>query len=82
MAPYTTVIGCRVTSVDSVPEGMVHIKIPEGKYERFVAKGKGDVFRAWQEIWQADHQRSYGADYELYKDITKDGEVEIFLGTE
>lgn len=85
MAPYTVILGCRVTSLGEVPEGMVGKCIPGGKSAVYKAKGnlnEGIVFKAWQEIWNADINRAYTTDYEVYGKKVKspeDAEVDIFV---
>src|SRR5215217_285069 len=52
--PYTTVLGCKVTSLDHIPEGMVGRSFNGGDYTLVTAKGKieeGIVFKAWLDIW-------------------------------
>ncbi len=76
-APYTVVLGCRVTSLDEIPEGMAGITFPEEKYEKFVAEGPQTVINEWMKIWNSDLERTYKADFEVYSDKP---EVEIFIG--
>lgn len=68
-APYTTIIGCKVKNLDSIPKGMVGKSIQASQYKKFIAKGKideGSLFKAWNEIWNSDIKRSYTADFEVY----------------
>jgi len=67
---YTTLLGCRVSSLEGIPEGMRGLAIAAGNYARFEAKGKmedGFVFKKWTEIWQSDLERAYTADFEVYE---------------
>lgn len=67
---YTTLLGCKVSSLADTPEGMQGIKIAAGNYTCFEAKGKMEdsfVFQKWTEIWQADLERAYTADFEVYE---------------
>lgn len=67
---YTTLLGCRVSSLTEIPEGMQGLKIATGNYTCFEAKGKmedGFVFQKWTEIWQAKLERAYTADFEVYE---------------
>lgn len=67
--PYTTVLGCAVTSLESVPEGMTAITLAEGNYVHFEAKGnlsEGAVYEAWTKIWESGMERAYTTDYEVY----------------
>jgi predicted transcriptional regulator YdeE len=82
---YTAIIGCKVTSLANIPEGMVGKQIDGGLFRRYVAKGKMPhaVIRQWQEIWNdSEVQRKYTADFELYGAKSKgeaDAEVEIYI---
>lgn len=84
--PYTTILGCRVNSLDEIPEGMVGKSIQGGDYVLFSAKGdlsQGVVGDKWMEIWQSDLKRSYRADFEVYGEKAAnalDAEVDIWIG--
>ena len=72
--PYTTMIGCRVKSLDKIPSGMVGKVIDGGNYMPFVSKGnimEGCVAETWNKIWNMPIQRSYTADIEVYGDWAK-----------
>ena len=83
--PYTTVLGCKVSSLDTIPEGMKGITIAEGDYIRCTVKGnmmEGIVFHEWTRIWNSDIPRSYTTDFEVYGEKAQnpaDAEVDIFL---
>ncbi len=85
--PYTTILGCRVENLDTIPKGMVAKTISGGDYAKFVAKGdltKGAVFVEWSKIWKMDLPRIYSADFEVYGEKAKnpnDAEVDIFIAT-
>lgn len=87
MKPYTTILGCKVESLDHIPEGMVGKSFAGGSYRTFEAKGdltKGAVYEAWYKIWQTGMDRSYDADFEIYGEKAQnpsDAEVTIFVGT-
>ncbi|MFC5048467.1 GyrI-like domain-containing protein [Aquimarina hainanensis] len=84
--PYDTVVGCAVTSLDNIPEGMVGITISAGEYMSFVSKGdltQGAVYNTWLDIWNTPLERTYKTDFERYGEAAKnptDAEVEIFVG--
>lgn len=86
--PYTTLLGCRVSSLENIPEGMKGIEIPEGIYEQVTVKGnllEGIVYDAWTEIWDRPLQRTYRADFEVYDEKAADmsnAEVNIFVGVQ
>lgn len=83
--PYTTLIGCRVAHLGSVPEGMIGKSFPAGNYLKRVAKGnllQGIVFDEWTKIWQSDIPRAYTTDFEVYGEKAQDpenAEVDIWL---
>jgi predicted transcriptional regulator YdeE len=83
--PYTTIIGCKVASLDIVPEGMVGKHIEDCKYSKQVAKGnilEGLVFNEWLKIWNSDLPRIYTADFEIYGAKAANpnkAEVDIFV---
>lgn len=85
--PYTTIIGCKVDHLDSIPEGMVGKSISKTNYTVFTAKGKiadGIVFNEWLKIWESSVNRLYTADFEIYgakAQNPEDAEVEIFIAS-
>jgi predicted transcriptional regulator YdeE len=72
--PYTTVLGCKVSSLETIPEGMKGIVIEKGMYIKYTTK-VDKVFEEWTKIWNTDLPRAYTADYEVYGE-----DVDIFLG--
>jgi predicted transcriptional regulator YdeE len=83
--PYTTILGCKVENLDSIPEGMIGKTIEESTYTKYVAKGdlmQGVVFAEWTKIWNSDLDRTYTADFEVYGERSlnpADAEVDIFI---
>lgn len=66
--PYTCVIGCPVSSIDAIPEGMVAKTLPASTYAVFQAIGEfpkaiGDT---WGTVWQTKLNRTYTGDFEVY----------------
>ncbi|WP_281980421.1 GyrI-like domain-containing protein [Tenacibaculum mesophilum] len=84
--PYTTIIGCKVSEIGNIPEGVMSKKIAVPNYKTYVAKGsltENIVYNKWLEIWNEDINRAYTSDYELYGAKASDptnAEVEIFIG--
>lgn len=82
---YTTIIGCKVKNINTVPEGMVGIQIKKNVYSRYTAKGditKGIVYDKWVNIWETNLNRLYTTDFEIYGDDAKnpkDAEVDIYV---
>ncbi len=83
--PYTTIIGCRVSSLENIPEGMTGKTIPTGNYVKFTAKGNimhGVVQDAWKDIWNSDIERTYITDFDVYgvkAQNLENAEVDIFV---
>lgn len=85
--PYTTILGCRVNSLDSIPEGLTAKSFDAENYKVYTAKGKlsdGIVYNEWAKIWNSDlDRRTYIADFEVYGEKAQDpdnAEVAIFVG--
>lgn len=85
--PYTTILGCRVKSLDNIHKGLVGKHIEEGNYTVFTASGKvseGFVGQAWMNIWNAPVARLFTSDFEVYDHRARDPEnatVDIFIAT-
>lgn len=85
---YTTILGCRVASLEDVPDGMVGVTIPGGAFQQFTCRGnlsQGVVYQAWLDIWKTDLNRTYVADYEMYGAAAmnpEDATVDIFVGVQ
>lgn len=85
--PYSLVIGCPVSSLDAVPEGMVAKVIPAASYTIFRAVGEhpASLIEAWGKVWQANLKRTYTFDYEVYGDKFFSGspkEVSVYIAIE
>ena len=85
--PYEVVLGCRVSSTEDIPEGLVSHTIDENSYKVYTAKGDLTTGQAvgqkWSEIWESNLNRNFKSDFELYSENTKDptdGVVEIYIG--
>jgi predicted transcriptional regulator YdeE len=81
---YTTVLGCRVNSLNKIPEGLTCLIIPPDRYVRYVAKGKFPdcVAQTWQHIWNSTLDRKYTADFDVYGPKAQnpdEGEVEVYV---
>jgi predicted transcriptional regulator YdeE len=83
-SPYTTLIGCKVTSLEKVPTGMIGITVPTLKYMVFKSTGKlpESVGKTWDHIWQSRISRKYIADFDVYVQMSKnpnDAEVDTYV---
>lgn len=84
--PYDVVLGYKVTDTDNIPNDLTHLHVPESKTSKFVAKGSlvngGAVVETWIKVWNANLDRSYAVDYEVYDERSADmnnAEVDIFI---
>ncbi len=83
--PYDTILGCKVSSLNTIPDGMVGQSFEGGTFAQFLSKGdatKGAVYNTWSEIWNTDLNRLYTADFEVYGERAQnpsDAEVDIFV---
>ncbi|NER17903.1 AraC family transcriptional regulator [Spongiivirga citrea] len=68
LGDYDCILGCKVSSLDEIPEGMTGITIRKDTYETFTSKGElpKSVLDTWQYIWKNKTNRSYGADFDVY----------------
>ncbi len=84
---YSFILGCPVSSLESIPEGLVGITIPAGEYAHIEASGpiSQAVPQAWKSIWQDEKlgkKRSYTFDFERYGKGAMnplDAKIDIFL---
>ena len=86
---YTAIIGCKVKSLDHIPNGLIGRQIQGGNFLRYISKGQipDAVVKTWQEIWGNNKKlkRKYTADYEVYRDQflhREIPEVDIYIATE
>jgi predicted transcriptional regulator YdeE len=84
-APYTTLLGCKVSSIENIPDGFDYIEIANGNYKQFEAKGnliEGVVYKKWVDIWNTNLPRAYTTDFEVYDEKSADPSnamVDIFI---
>ncbi|MBL4655830.1 MAG: effector binding domain-containing protein [Bacteroidia bacterium] len=84
---YTAIIGCKVNSLDTIPDGLIGKSFKGGKYIKLTAKGKmpDAVIDTWKEIWNKEFIRKYTVDFEVYGEKSHDpenAEVEIYIAVE
>ena len=82
---YTAIVGCPVSSLQEIPEGMISKTIPASNYEIYTATGKmpESVYGKWTEIWEDTAlERTYKTDFEVYGAKSQNpmgAEVDIFI---
>lgn len=83
--PYDTILGCKVSSLDNIPKGMVGQAFEGGKAAKFTSKGNLEdniIYQTWLDIWNADLNRTFTADFEVYGAKSMDranATVDIFV---
>ncbi|MEQ8417083.1 MAG: GyrI-like domain-containing protein [Imperialibacter sp.] len=67
--PYTAILGCKVKSLEAIPDGMVGRTFEGGSYVKITAKGdltKGLIVSEWTKIWGLGLDRAFSADFEVF----------------
>ena len=83
--PYTTILGCKVENLNTVPDGMVSKSVDGGNYVKFSTKGdllQDLVINKWLEIWEMDLDRQFTADFEVFGEKAQnpaDAEIDILI---
>lgn len=85
--PYSWILGCEVSSLEQVPEGLAGKVISESKFAVFTTQGEfpQGLITVWQEVWKSGLQRSYTSDFEVYRsdfDPLKNPEVNVYIAIE
>jgi predicted transcriptional regulator YdeE len=89
-ADYTYVLGVRVLSADKVPDGMMTVNVPAGKYA-VVESDQGSLPEVLPKVWRRINtmpaaelggQRAFKADYEIYPEgfDWQNAQIPIYLG--
>ena len=77
---YTVMVGSEVGSESKEP---TCVKIPAGKYAKFITRGDVHlaVAEVWQEVWKMNLNRSFVCDFEEYQnEDVKNTEIHIYIG--
>ncbi len=83
--PYTTILGCKVETLNTIPDGMVGKSFDGGNYMKLFAKGdlmKGLIINKWLEIWKMDLDRLFTADFEVFGEKAQnptDAEIDFLI---
>lgn len=85
--PYSWILGCEVSNLDEIPEGLVGKVIPESKYAVYTTQGDfpQGLIAAWQNIWKSKLPRAYTSDFEVYRSSfhpQNDPEVKVYIALE
>lgn len=82
---YTAFLGCKVSSLDNVPEGMEGRSFDGGKYVKMSARGNlmdGLIAQQWAAIWAMDLERAFSVDFEIFSEKAHnplDAEVDFMI---
>lgn len=84
---YTTILGCSVAALKSMPENFVSKTIPKTTYQLYKSTGKlpESVLATWMHIWQAPINRTYSADFDVYGEKSQDpdnAEIKTYLSVQ
>lgn len=84
---YSWILGCEVSSLNQIPDGLVGKIIPASKYAVYTTRGEfpQGLIAAWQDIWKSNLSRSYTSDFEVYRsdfDPQRNPEVKIYIAIE
>jgi predicted transcriptional regulator YdeE len=65
---YTTLFGCNVSTLKTIPEGFTGMTIPKATYRVYTSIGKlpDSVLQTWMHIWQTPINRAFAADFDVY----------------
>ena len=70
---YSLIVGAQVSAATNVPQGLVSVAIPRGRYLVFTAEGEmpAALIRTWIEIWDyfsdaPKYERAYTTDFERH----------------
>lgn len=66
--PFTYLLGCEVSSLDHIPNGLVGMMVPAATYAHFSLEGPypQSLIQTWQSIWSSHLPRSFTYDFEIY----------------
>ena len=66
--PYSYIVGCEVTTLDSIPEGLVGTIVPPSLYAVYTTVGAfpQGLANTWQTVWKSPLKRAYTSDFEVY----------------
>lgn len=84
--PYTAILGCKVESLENIPNGMVGKSFSGATYIKTTTKGdlmQGLVLKQWSKIFEMGLDRSFTADFEIYgakSQNPSDAEVDFYVG--
>lgn len=83
---YTAILGCKVSSIEYLPDGFTGKAIAAGRYAVFTGEGKfpANVGATWAHIWSTDLPRTYTADFDMYhiNQNFEDSDVKVYVAVD
>ena len=72
---YKTLLGCRVDSLENIPEKLSGLVVPASRYLLFRSDGSlpETVQQTWIHIWQSNIKRKFAADFDVYPAFAEGG---------
>ena len=66
--PYSYILGCEVSTLEDIPEGMVGKVVPASTYAVYTTEGTypQGLAQTWVSIWKSSPKRAYTSDLEVY----------------
>lgn len=76
---YTTLLGCNVSTLQTIPEGFTGMTIPKASYRVYTSIGKlpDCVLQTWMHIWQTPINRAFAADFDVYDTASQDPDAAV-----
>lgn len=78
---YTAAVACEVSEANNC-DNLTVIKIPSGKYAKFIVRGNmvTAVADFWKDLWQMNLPRAFTCDFEEYQNNNIDNaEIHIYI---
>lgn len=81
---YSWILGCEVSSLDEIPEGLVGKVISESNYAVYKTEGQfpEGLIAVWKAVWKSNLHRSFTNDFEIYPsdfDPQKNPQVKLYI---
>lgn len=84
--PYTAILGCKVSTLDNIPQHMIGKSFEGGNYIKTSVKGdlmQGIILKEWARIFTLDIDRNFEADFEVFGEKAQNpsiAEVDFYIG--
>lgn len=81
---YSWILGCEVSSLEIIPEGLVGKTIPQSTYALYTTQGDfpQGLIAVWQAVWSSAIPRAYTSDFEVYPadfDPQKKPQIRVYI---